>query len=230
MVDQSVKPLYVLLAGLTPEVHISLREIAFSLPDIERLERVPSLTEAIEISEDCMPDVLLMEMSTSEDNHSDLLRRMVRRDPHPAIIAVAEKVDAELLLQAIFLGAVAFIPLDTPLEFIISTIRHASQGEEPIKYNVVGNLALASQVVRTLRGSNLYPGLHTLPSPLSEQQQVLLAIARGLSNKEISIIQGLKEQTVKNYISTIFKRIGARDRVHAVVIALRSGWVKLDQF
>ena len=229
METEARKPISVMVAGLTLELYTSLRNIAFTLPDFQRVDRVPGLREAMEAFERRRPDVLLVEMPLKGGNHYLLLREVVRRNSHSGVIAVAPREDAKLLLQAAFLGAAAFIKADTPTEFLISAIRRVSMGEEPIEYNLVANLGVVSELMRFLRGSSTTLGMNTLPSPLSQQQhKVLRSVAQGLTNREIAAEVGLQEQTVKNYMTAILRRIGARDRVQAVVYALKNGWIDFD--
>jgi len=230
MVTETRKPISVMVAGLTLDLYTSLRNIAFTLPDFQRVDRVPGLKEVVEALESRRPDVVLVEMPLKGGNHSLMLREVARRNSHSGIIAVAPKEDAKLLLQSAFLGAAAFVRVDTPTEFLISTIRRVSWGEEPIEYSLVANLGVASELIRFLRGYSNTLGMSTLPSPLSPQQRkVLTAVAQGLTNREIGDTVGLQEQTVKNYMTAILKRVGARDRVQAVVYALKNGWIDFDE-
>lgn len=229
MVEASTKPIKVLIAGLTADLHMSLKDMTFELPDIQVLDRVPSLSDAMEFAESRKHDVLMIEVPLEDGNYPPVFKQKVRDNTWPRVIAVAPREDAELLLQAAFLGAAAFVSRDTPLESLVSTIRRVALGEEPIEYNMVGNRGIASEVIRFLRGSNITPGMTGTPSPLSQQQHnVLKSVAQGMTNGEIATALGLKEQTVKNYMTAILKRVGARDRAQAVVFALNYGWITLD--
>jgi len=159
MVEVSTKPIKVLIAGLTPDLHMSLKDMAFELPDIQLVDRVPSLSDAMEVAESRKHDVLMVEVPLEDGNHPLIFKQKVRDNTWPRVIAVAPREDAELLLQAAFLGAAAFVSRDTPLEFLVSTIRRVALGEEPIEYNMVGNRGIASEVIRFLRGSNITPGM-----------------------------------------------------------------------
>jgi len=100
-----------------------------------------------------------------------------------------------------------------------------------INESVVTRPAIASRVLRqfrdvTLAGEEVAP----LFAPLSpREKEILDEIARGNSNKEIARILKISDQTVKNHITSIMRKLNVNDRTHAVVYAVRRGWIKLDQ-
>src|SRR5438128_2572387 len=68
------------------------------------------------------------------------------------------------------------------------------------------------------------------PNPLSEREMEILAgVAEGCSNKEIGVRCGISDQTVKNHLTTVLRKLSVTDRTEAVVIALRHRWLKLEQ-
>jgi DNA-binding NarL/FixJ family response regulator len=63
-------------------------------------------------------------------------------------------------------------------------------------------------------------------APLTKREtQILTYVAEGNSNKEIARILTISEQTIKNHVSAILRKLNANDRAHAVALALRSGWI-----
>lgn len=62
----------------------------------------------------------------------------------------------------------------------------------------------------------------------AREQEVLLHVARGLGNKEIAQAIGRSPETVKAHLESIFSKLGARDRTHAVTLALQRGIIRLD--
>jgi DNA-binding NarL/FixJ family response regulator len=66
-------------------------------------------------------------------------------------------------------------------------------------------------------------------SPLTPREvEILDCVARGNSNKEIAVFLGISDQTVKNHITSILRKLQVNDRTQAVIYALRHGWIKLE--
>ena len=231
MLDGVKQPIRVLIAGLASSFAVPLTDIVLTSPDIGRVDLVPTLKEAVELLESKAPDVFVVEIPLEEGIYPSVLRRAAKRNPGLSIVAVASRSDAQFLLQAAFLGASAFVRKDTPPESLVSVIRRVFHGEEPIEFNVSAKHGLVADVTRFVRGP-VEPMLEKsgMLSPLSQQQhKVLTAAAQGLTNNEIGKLLGLREQTVKNYMTVILKRTGTQGRVQAVVRALKDGWIDLGE-
>ena len=72
--------------------------------------------------------------------------------------------------------------------------------------------------------------MDTIVAPLtSRETQILNYIANGNSNKQIAYILQISEQTIKNHVSNILRKLNANDRAHAVVIAIRCGWILTEE-
>jgi len=68
--------------------------------------------------------------------------------------------------------------------------------------------------------------METITAPLTHREtQILDYIAEGNSNKQIARILGISEQTIKNHVSAILRKLNANDRAHAVALAMRNGWI-----
>ena len=72
--------------------------------------------------------------------------------------------------------------------------------------------------------------IETLMTPLSPREtEILKYIAEGNSNKRIAYALGIGEQTIKNHITSIMRKLNANDRTHAVVLAMRKGWLDIEE-
>ncbi len=72
--------------------------------------------------------------------------------------------------------------------------------------------------------------MEAVAAPLtSRETQILNHIAEGNSNKRIALILGISEQTIKNHVSAILRKLNANDRAHAVVLAIRHGWISVEE-
>ena len=115
----------------------------------------------------------------------------------------------------------------TPEE-MIHTIERVAQGEYLINDSVLAKPVLASRVLKSFR--DLATGdqeVEPLFIPLSAREvEVLDYIAKGNSNKEIARALSISDQTVKNHITSIMRKLAVNDRTQAVVYALRQGWIK----
>jgi len=159
---------------------------------------------------DLRPDVLLLDVRMPRKNGLDVLRELGEALPPTIILTTFE--DAEVVIEGIRAGARGFMLKDVSYEQLISAIRAVAAGE------TVFQPAVTQRLVRAM------PSGGEPEEPLTNRErEVVRLMAGGYSNKEIARALGTAEGTVKNHVSSILLKLGARDRTRAVLKALESG-------
>ncbi len=188
--------------------------------------------EIFELARTSAPDVALIDAGLSSADSLEIARQMRHLAPHMAIIILTPSEDEERLFQAIKVGAAAYYTRNITSEELTDAVRKVSRGEYLINDDVLSKPQLASRVLKSFRELAVEEedtATKDLYSPLSSREvEILDYIARGNSNKEIAKSLKISDQTVKNHITSILKKLSVNDRTAAVVHALRHGWIKIQ--
>lgn len=187
--------------------------------------------DALELARVGNPDVVIIDAGLTTTDALEIVRQMRHLVPHMAIIVLTPSEDEERLFQSIKVGAAAYYTRSiTPTE-LEDAVRKVSRGEYLINDDVLSKPQLASRVLKSFRELAVEEedgASKDLYSPLSTREvEILDYIARGNSNKEIAKSLKISDQTVKNHITSILKKLSVNDRTAAVVHALRHGWIKM---
>jgi DNA-binding NarL/FixJ family response regulator len=144
------------------------------------------------------------------------------------VLVTAQPNDAQLF-EAIRYGASAYLSEDTPADELADTVSRVASGQYVIDDNILGNPHLASRVLDAFRRlSRAEQAEGALFAPLSPREiEVLEHAAHGSSNKVIARKMGISDQTVKNHLTSIMRKLAVNDRTQAVVTALRHGWIQV---
>lgn len=187
--------------------------------------------ELFELARSSTPDVVLIDAGLTSADPLEIARQMRHLSPQLAIIILTPSEDEERLFQSIKVGASAYNSRNITPEDLIDAVRKVSHGEYLINDDVLSKPQLASRVLKSFRELTVEEeegGTKDLYSPLSSREvEILDYIARGNSNKEIAKSLKISDQTVKNHITSILKKLSVNDRTAAVVHALRHGWIKM---
>lgn len=185
--------------------------------------------EAIQTSDNLVPDVMVLDINLPEINGIEVARIVKRRNPRIAIVIVTMHEDDEQLFNAIRVGAAAYCTKDVEPAQIVNIVRRVARGEYLINENVLSHPFVASRVLDQFRElARIDQNADSVFSPLTPREvEILDCVARGNSNKEIASILGISDQTVKNHITSILRKLQVNDRTQAVIYALRHGWIKL---
>jgi len=200
-------------------------------PDFEVFGSAPN-ENLIALIEANSPNVLLLDTDYPSLRGLDLARRIALHCPTTKIIILTFNPDDQQLFEIIKAGAVAYLDKSATAEELIKVIRQVSQGEYPINDSVLARPKVAKHVLRQFQStySNNGKTEEAIVAPLtSRETQVLNYIADGNSNKQIASILRISEQTAKNHVSNILRKLNANDRAHAVVLALRYGWISAEE-
>ncbi|MCX7623493.1 MAG: response regulator transcription factor [Thermomicrobium sp.] len=187
-------------------------------------------SEALRLADELSPDVILVDLSLPGMNGLELARALKRRQPQAGVIILTMHQDDEQLFNAIRAGASAYCTKDIEPEQLIETITRVARGEYLINEMVLSRPFVASRVLDQFRElSRLDRTSSGFFSPLTPREiEILDCVARGYSNKEIAQALNISDQTVKNHITSILRKLAVNDRTQAVIYALRHGWIKLE--
>ena len=186
---------------------------------------------AIEMAGMVSPNIVLMDLSLPAPGGLETTQRIRREFPATAVVVMAQDEDEESLFASIKAGAAAFVIKDISPEDLIHVIRRVSQGEFLINDKVFSKPAVASRVLKEFRELAVY-GQEAAPifAPLSPREvEILDNIAQGMTNKQVAYALSISEQTVKNHMSSILRKLAVNDRTQAVVYAMRQGWIKMPE-
>jgi len=199
--------------------------------DIEIVGEADSSRSALEAAEQLSPDVILMDSSLPSPGGIETTQRIRRELPATAIVVMAADVDEEELFASIKAGAAAFAVKDISPEDLVHVVRRVSNGEFLINDQVFSKPAVATRVLKEFRELAVY-GQEAQPifAPLSPREvEILDNIAQGMTNKQVAYALSISEQTVKNHMSSILRKLAVNDRTQAVVYAMRQGWIKMPE-
>jgi two-component system response regulator DegU len=192
-------------------------------PDLEILECDPA-QNALELIEANLPDVALLGSDLTSLSGIELGRKIAQYYPNTKVIVLSPDPNDEELFEVIKTAAVACMSKKATADELASTIRRAHSGEYPINESLMTRPKVAKQVLNQFRGFT--KTMEGVAAPLTKREtQILTYVAEGNSNKEIARILTISEQTIKNHVSAILRKLNANDRAHAVALALRSGWI-----
>lgn len=184
--------------------------------DLELVGEASNGTEAIELTEQLKPDVILMDVRMPICDGVVATREIHRKFPWIEILVLTTFDDDEYIWQSLQAGAVSYLLKSTPSEQIAAAIRAAHLGYSQL------DRAIASRVFSHLKpySSNSESEYQQL---LSQREiEVLKLVGRGKNNQEIALLLHLTEGTVKNYITRILSQLNMRDRVGAALWAQKN--------
>ncbi len=200
-----------------------LKGILSTEPEFKIVGIVHDGAEAMEMLPAFQPDLVLMDLKMPIMNGVQATRQI--RSQYPGIeVLVLTTYDAdEWVFDAIRAGARGYLLIDAPRDRLIASIREAAAGKTPVDPSVAGKLfAHVNQQIAV-------PDTAIAAQLNEREKEVLSLLAKGLSNAEIARRVYLSEGTVRNYVSSIFEKLGVEDRTQAAVLAIRCGLTNLSE-
>jgi DNA-binding NarL/FixJ family response regulator len=217
----------VLLVDDHPVFRAGLRRVLEATGRYEIVGEAGNAHEAIRIAEEMRPGLILLDVQLPGITGLRITRILRRKQTRARIVVLSVHVDDERIIEAVRAGAVGFLRKDMGADALIAALSRICAGENLLRNELLARPALA----RRLRHELKLPGDTSGgdgPMPLSTRELAVLdCVAQGLSNREIADALFVSEQTVKNHMTSVLRKLNATDRVGAILHAVRQGWMEV---
>ena len=175
-----------------------------------------SLTQIV----DSAPDILVIDAFTINASNAEFLREVHRSLPELKIVMIGIENDGQTFMNLVREGALGFVLNDASAAEVVETVRAVAHGEAVCPAQLSKTLLLYAA-----RQLNQMPSFHVKSSLglTTREQQLVELIGRGLTNKEIADELRLANQTVRNHVHRMLRKVGASDRLAVVEICRMNG-------
>lgn len=225
------QPIRILIAEDHPLFGQGLRRVLTLEPDLEVVAEVVDGEAAIASVKALLPDVVLMDINMPKVNGLQATQEIKASHEDVAVIILTAYDDEEQMVFALRTGASAYFVKDVLPSELIEAIRAVRSGQYVVNGQVLAGMPeLMEWLLAWYNERARFEGhvQGTLMPLTSREMEVLELIVRGASNKIIATTLGISHQTVKNHLTSIFRKLAVNDRTEAAMIALRRGWVRLQ--
>lgn len=188
-----------------------LAAILSTEPEMKLVGEASTAADAIRLFDQHQPDIVLMDLRLPDLSGIETTRQIRQAHPEAKIIALTSYDGDQDIYRALEAGVRGYLLKDMVHTDVIRAIRVVYSGKRFIPAEVTQSL------------SGFFPELALTP----REVEVLSLVAQGLGNKEVGEALGTAAGTVKAHVQSILSKLGAKDRTHAVTIAIRRGIVHL---
>jgi NarL family two-component system response regulator LiaR len=200
-------------------VRQGLRFLLEHEPDIEIVGDCPDGESAVRAVDDLVPNVVLLDLQMPGLDGIATLRLIKAHSPATQVIVLTSHQGDDLVFDAVRAGATSYLLKTAGVDEVVRAVRAAARGESVLDPSV------AAKVLQEMRGREREPVDALSP----REVEVLKALARGRSNKEIASALFIGEETVKTHVSNILSKLHLADRTQAAIYGLQKRLVPLDE-
>lgn len=212
----------VLLVDDQPLLRTGFALILGSEPDLKVVGEASDGAVALSQAQALRPDVVLMDIRMPRMDGIEATRRLTAAAPLPRVLVLTTFDLDEYVVEALRAGASGFLLKDVAADDLVEAVRVVHRGEAIVAPSVTRRLLDRFAPHLPPVSPVQAPARPVLDRLTEREHEVLLLVARGLSNAEIAAELVVSETTVKTHVSSLLAKLGLRDRVQAVVLAYES--------
>jgi DNA-binding NarL/FixJ family response regulator len=214
---QEERPIRVLLADDHTMFRQGLKEMLTTDEGIEVVGEAENGEETLKLAGEMLPDVLILDVDMPVMGAREVLERLVRISPMPRVVIATMYDDPRLVRELLGLGASAYLVKSASLEELLAAVHAAAKDpEEPHDENVV--LVLPRETLEKVESG-------TDEKLSARELEILLLVARGMSNRQVAQALMLSEATVKRHLANLYPKMSVNSRGEATRKALLEGYI-----
>jgi DNA-binding NarL/FixJ family response regulator len=218
-------PVRVLLVDDDDLMRAGLRAVLSSDETVDVVGEAADGREAVERSHGLAPNVVLMDVRMPRLDGISATREILAASPSAKVLVLTTFEDDDYIFGSLGAGASGFLLKRTRPEELIAAIHTVAAGESLLSPSVTRRVI--DRMTQKMEAGE--PSPERLDELTPREREVLEAIGRGLSNREIADALVIEESTVKTHVKRILMKLDLRDRVHAVIFAYETGLVRAGQ-
>jgi len=197
-----------------------LRAILSMEDDFEVIADVESAEDIVELMWETKPDVLLLDIRMPQGSGLDAVPAVVRISPNTTVIILTACDEMEEHVRAFKLGARGVVLKDSARQTLVQAIRSVCRGETWMDPRMRG--VLVAELARSGSGGDEL-AIDRDDGLTDRELEIVRLVAAGKKNKEVADLLAISERTVRTNLTSVFQKLGVRDRIGLVMYALRHG-------
>ncbi len=208
--------LRILLVDDHAVVRVGLRNLVEDEPGLKVVGEAGTCAEAVRLAAVSEPDVIVLDLRLPDGSGVDIIDDLKRVVPRVRVLILTSFADDTMLLKALKAGADGYLLKDVAEGDLVGALREVARAGW-----VMGSVKESGEGMPDAAGkAALVGGLTRLTG---QEQRVFELVGRGRSNREVAVITGLTEKTVRNYLTRVFDKLGLRRRSELVALYVASG-------
>ena len=223
--NQKIK---ILIADSQPMYLRGIKSVLSQEADMEICAEIGNSSDLFNKVYSIVPDVVLLDINLSSGKGLEIARSIKQQLPSVAVIVITPQTSNEELFEVIKVRAAGYMERDVDTSELLNTIRKAASGRQPKNDTFVARPEVAKQVLQQFQEFAWGKELETFVSPLTPREtEILQYMAKGYLNKQIAQTLSISEQTIKNHITSILRKLDANARTEAVITAIKRGLISI---
>lgn len=185
------------------------------VPPITVIGEAANVAEAVATARALKPDVILMDIRLPDGSGFDACKEILKQQPETRVLILTSFTNDSFIYDAITSGAQGYLMKEIDPQGLVQAIHDIAAGKSILSPDVMAG------VMRVVRGGAPHED-RSLGSLSAQERRVLALVAEGKTNKEIGVSLGLSDNTVKNYLVSVFDKLQVKRRSQAAAIYVQS--------